>query len=165
MPAAQGQRTHSARTNLIFHEVNFGLPANWAFSATSHGKGPWDGVAGCAKREAALESLRRPEENQIQTAMDLYDFFKEKFRALQVEFISSDQISQLEDDILVERFKVAKTIKDTLGFHNFSSIPGNHQEVLVKKYSLSEEEGFSCDRLEKEVKADHKSSSGKYCIS
>ena len=126
--------------NLTFHEVDFGVPANWAFSATSHGKGPCDGVAGCAKREAALESLRRPEENQIQTAMDLYDFVKEKFRALQVEFISSDQISQLEDEILVERFEVAKTIKGTLGFHNFSSIPGNHREVLVKKYSLSEDE-------------------------
>ena len=126
--------------NLTYHEVDFGVPANWAFSATSHGKGPWDGIAGCAKREAALESLRRPLENQIQTARDLYDFVKVKFRALQVEFISSEQISELEEEILVERFKLAKTIKGTLGYHNFSSIPSNHKEVLVKKYSLSEEE-------------------------
>ena len=65
---------------------------------------------------------------------------KEKFRALQVEFISSEKISELEEEILIERFKLAKTIKGTLGYHNFSSIPNNHKEVLVKKYSLSEEE-------------------------
>ena len=54
--------------NMTYHYEDFGVVANWAFSATSHGKGPWDGVAGSAKREAALESLRSPEEDQIQTA-------------------------------------------------------------------------------------------------
>ena len=44
--------------NLTYHQDNFGVPANWSFSATSHGKGPWDGIAGCAKRETALESLQ-----------------------------------------------------------------------------------------------------------
>ena len=50
------------------------------FFATSHGKGPWDGVAGCTKREAALESLRRPLKNHIQTAVDFYNFVKEKLK-------------------------------------------------------------------------------------
>ena len=49
--------------NLTYHIDDFVIPATWSFSATSHGKGPWDGVAGCVKREAALESLRQPEEN------------------------------------------------------------------------------------------------------
>ena len=30
--------------NLTYHDVDFGVPAKWAFSATSHGKGSWDGV-------------------------------------------------------------------------------------------------------------------------
>ena len=105
--------------------------------ATSHGKGPWDGIAGCAKREAALESLRRPLDNQIQTATDFFTFVKEKFRRIQVEFVSSKFIEELEINVLVERFKNAKTIPGTLGYHSFSTIPGNNQQVKVKKYSLS----------------------------
>ena len=54
-----------------------------------------------------------------------------------MEFISSDQIQKLEEEVLLDRFKSSKTIKGTLGYHNFESIPGNNQEVKVKKYSLS----------------------------
>ena len=53
--------------NLTYHEIDFGIPADWGFSATSHGKGPWDGLAGSVKREAARESLRRPVTDQILT--------------------------------------------------------------------------------------------------
>ena len=102
--------------NMTYHFEDFGVVANWAFSATSHGKGPWDGIAGCAKREAALESLRRPEENQIQTAQDFYNFVKAKFKKLVVEFIAADDIAELEEEILEERFKAARTIPGTLGF-------------------------------------------------
>ena len=124
--------------NMTYHYEDFGVVANWAFSATSNGKGPWDGVAGSAKREAALESLRRPEENQIQTAHDFFKFVKEKFKKLVVEFIPTEDINKLEDDILEERFKAAKTIQGTLGFHNYESIPDNHKKVKVKKFSLSD---------------------------
>ena len=64
--------------NLTFHQLDFGVPANVSFSATSHGKGPWDGVAGLAKNEAALESLRRPTDNKILTAKDFLTFMKKK---------------------------------------------------------------------------------------
>ena len=126
--------------NMTYHFEDFGVVANWAFSATSHGKGPWDGIAGCAKREAALESLRRPEENQIQTAQDFYNFVKAKFKKLVVEFIAAENIAELEEEILEERFKAARTIPGTQGFHNYESIPGNHRQVKVKKFSLSNRE-------------------------
>ena len=35
--------------NLCFHEADFGVPAEWHFSATSHGKGACDGVGGTVK--------------------------------------------------------------------------------------------------------------------
>lgn len=123
--------------NMAFHEIDFGIPANLNFSATSHGKGPWDGLAGSAKREAALESLRRPTQNQILTAEDFYKFTKEKFTKIHVEFVSSEDIMKLEQEVLVERFKLAKTIKGTLGYHRFMSIPGDQSQVKVKKYGLS----------------------------
>ena len=60
--------------NLAYHASDFGVLADWSFSATSHGKGPWDGLAGSAKREAALESLRRPQDDQILTPLEFYKF-------------------------------------------------------------------------------------------
>jgi hypothetical protein len=38
--------------NLCNHDADFGLPAEWHFFATSHGKGPCDGVGGTVKRLA-----------------------------------------------------------------------------------------------------------------
>ena len=66
--------------NLANHKKDFGIDADWLFSATGHGKGPWDGLAGSAKREAALESLRRPVNDQIQTARDFFNFVKSKLK-------------------------------------------------------------------------------------
>ena len=42
--------------NLCHHESDFGLDAEWNFFATSHGKGPCDGVGGIVKRLAARAS-------------------------------------------------------------------------------------------------------------
>ena len=51
--------------NLVHHELDFNVPADRGFSATSNGKGPWDGLAGCDEQEATIESLWHPLENQI----------------------------------------------------------------------------------------------------
>ena len=44
--------------NLCHHEVDLGTKAEWHFFATSHGKGPCDGVGGTIKRAAAHASQR-----------------------------------------------------------------------------------------------------------
>ena len=123
--------------NLAYHVDDFGVQADWSFSATSHGKGPWDGLAGSVKREAALESLRRPADQQILTPEQLYEFAKEKFRSVNVQFVSSEEIESLHTEVLEERFKKAKTIKGTLGFHSYSPIPGCYDKITVKQYDLS----------------------------
>lgn len=125
--------------NLAYHVKDFGVPADWSFSATSHGKGPWDGLAGSVKREAALESLKRPLDNQILTPLEFYKFAKQKFKNVCVEFVSSEVIENLELEVLEDRFKHAKTVKGTLGFHSFSPIPGCYDSVIVKQYDLSSE--------------------------
>ena len=43
--------------NLCHHSVDFGFEAEWLFFATSHGKGPCDGVGGFLKRMATKASL------------------------------------------------------------------------------------------------------------
>ena len=112
-----------SQQNLTYHDEDFGVPAKWAFFATSHGKGPWDGVAGCAKREAALESLRHPLDYQIQTAMDFFKFVKEKFKNIQIEFVSSKEIDKLEEDILGLRIpRLSKVHKATITLNVFMEI-------------------------------------------
>ena len=98
--------------NLAEHKSDFDVEADWSFSVTGHGKGPWDGLAGSAKREAALESLRRPSTDPIQTPSEFFDFVKGKFKSVQVEFISEEKIQEVEKELLSERFKTAKTIKE-----------------------------------------------------
>ena len=68
-----------------------------------------------------MESLRRPVDNQILTPQE---FYKDTFKKVRVEFVSQEFIEDLESEVLVERFKKAKTIPGTLGFHSFSPIPG-----------------------------------------
>ena len=76
-------------------------------------------------------------DNQIQTATDFFTFVKNKFKQIEVEFVSSEFIEELEMNVLVDWFKNAKTIPGTLGYHSFNSIPGNNVQGKLKKYSLS----------------------------
>ena len=43
--------------NLCLHKDDFGVPAEWYFFGTSHGKGPCDGLGGTIKREATKASI------------------------------------------------------------------------------------------------------------
>ena len=74
--------------NLCHHSVDFGLEAEWLFFATSHGKGPCDGVGGLLKRMATKASLQRPYQDQIQTPHQLYEFAKQNVPSLNVEYFS-----------------------------------------------------------------------------
>ena len=58
--------------NLCYHQADFGVSAEWHFSATSHGKGACDGLGGTVKRLAAKASLQRPYQDQIMTPFQLY---------------------------------------------------------------------------------------------
>ena len=53
--------------SLCYHKEDFGIPAKWHFFATSHGKGPCDGVGGTVKHEAAKASLQHSYHDQIMT--------------------------------------------------------------------------------------------------
>ena len=58
--AASHYKNRKNFINLANHEADFGMPADWHFFATSHVKGPCDGVGGALKRLAARASLQRP---------------------------------------------------------------------------------------------------------
>ena len=57
--------------NLCLHKDDFGISAEWHFSATS---GACDGLGGTVKRLAARASLQRPYNDQIMTPRQLFDW-------------------------------------------------------------------------------------------
>ena len=57
--SAAQYKNYKNLTNLIFHDRDFDLQAEWHFFATSHGKNACDGVGGTIKRLAARGSLQR----------------------------------------------------------------------------------------------------------
>ena len=62
----QLHNTRIVKTFWIFATItDFEIDAEWHFFATSHGKGPCDGVGGTIKRLAAKTSLQRPYDKQI----------------------------------------------------------------------------------------------------
>ena len=58
--------------SLWLHKDDFGISAEWHFSATSHGKGACDGLGGTVKRLGARASLQRPYNDQIITPHQLF---------------------------------------------------------------------------------------------
>ena len=59
--------------NLCYHKEDFWVQAKWHFYATSHGKGPCDGIGGTIKCLAATASLQRAYHSQIMTPCQLFD--------------------------------------------------------------------------------------------
>jgi hypothetical protein len=47
--AASQYKNYKNFINLCYHENDFGVPAEWNFFATSHGKSPCDGISGTVK--------------------------------------------------------------------------------------------------------------------
>ena len=62
--------------NLTYHQSEFGLPAAWTFSSTSHGKGPVDGIGAAIKSRATRYTLKGTTEGAFLTPEELYQFTK-----------------------------------------------------------------------------------------
>ena len=100
--------------NLCFHQKDFGVLAEWHFFATSHGKGPSDGIGGTIKREATKASLQRPYREQILTPLKLFEFIRSNLHGINAKFVTGDDWN-MEEEFLFARFLLAKT---KLGLEN-----------------------------------------------
>ena len=121
--------------NLCHHREDFGIEAEWNFFATSHGKGPCDGVGGTVKRIAAKASLQRPYDEQILTAEQLYTFASENIVNIKCHF-STNKEHEEESQLLQERHLNARTIAGTQKLHHLQ--PVSLTSLKVKHYSLSD---------------------------
>ena len=122
--------------NLCHHEEDFGMPAEWHFFATSHGKGPCDGVGGTVKRLAARASLQRPYDNQILTPRQLYEFGCAEIPTVNFYYATTKEY-ELETIFLHERFQSTKTIAGTHKLHSFC--PTTSEKLEVREFSASED--------------------------
>lgn len=124
--------------NLYYHEEDYGIDAEWHFSATAHGKGPCDGVGGTFKRIAARASLQLPYDQQITTTQELYEWASKPTNLpnILVKF-SSQECYNAARAKLESRFINSKPIVGTQQIH--CVIPDNNGSLKVKEYSASEE--------------------------
>jgi hypothetical protein len=117
----------------MYHEEDFGLKAEWHFHATSHGKGPCDGIGAILKREARRASLQITNGRPILTPQDLYDWAKQTLRKTDVFFVSKVDHGTVKQK-LASRYSQAKTISSTHKMHSFVPIPGK-KELMIKTFS------------------------------
>lgn len=123
--------------NLCFHQEDFGLTAEWHFFATSHGKGPCDGIGGATKRLAMRASLQ-PGHEPITTPRLLYDWASKNIKNIKFQFFTEKQHKE-RNSFLEERYKTVKPIRGTLKLHSFNPISKN--EAIVKQFSFEREGG------------------------
>jgi len=133
--------------NLCYHEADFGMSAEWHFFATSHGKGPCDGVGGTVKRLAARASLQRPYNDQILTPRQLFEFGCSEIPTVNFHYVTVEE-HEHESELLKVRFESTRTIAGTHRLHSFRPI--SLDELEVRDFSLSADkriERVSCESL------------------
>lgn len=113
--------------NLLYHEEDFGIKAEWNFFATAHGKGACDGIGGCVKRSAYRASLQN---KTIVTSRKLYEWAREFFKKIEFEYCSLDEYEKHKKH-LESRFSNAKTIKGTRQYHRFKPFDKKNLECKI----------------------------------
>lgn len=120
--------------NLMNHQKDFGIRAEWHCHATAHGKNSCDGIGATFKKEAARASLIVAPKNAILSAKALYDWGKEYSKKSKTEvFYYSKQDYDKITRKLNKRFKSAVAVPDISKSHSFVLLPNGQFEV--KRYS------------------------------
>ena len=120
--------------NLLHHEEDFDLQAEWNFFATSHGKNACDGIGGTLKRSVARTSLQRPLENQILTPLDFFNYCNKNMKHITMFYTPTKEVENSKE-FLTPRFARTHTIQRTQKYHRF--VPINKKSMQVFQVSKS----------------------------
>ncbi len=82
--------------NMTLHEHDFGIPAEWHFYATSHGKSACDGLGGTVKRLVTRASLQRPLHDQILTPLKMFDWAKSNILGMNFVFVTNKEYNDIQ---------------------------------------------------------------------
>lgn len=124
--------------NLVYHEDDFGVVAEWHFNVTAHGKGPWDGIGATFKREAARASLLAKPTEAILNSKSLFGWGKNYFKTISVQYYSKVDHQKMQRH-LKKRFSNAPAVPEIQKSHCFTVLPG--KKLFVKKYSRASDGG------------------------
>ncbi len=95
--------------NLSFHQTDFGVHAIWTFSATSHGKGPVDGLGAAIKSTATRYLMRHGPEEAFKSAKEFYEFSKHRQELskspIELLYAESKEVLQLHEERNVNRWR------------------------------------------------------------
>ena len=122
--------------NICHHEEDFGLSALWNFFATSHGKGPCDGIGGTVKRLASLESLKRVKGNYILSAKQMYNYCQSKIEKITFFYIPKREMEEIERPLMDLRFEGGETVPGTQSYHQFYAL--DKGTIAYKRLSLDD---------------------------
>lgn len=120
--------------NLLQHEEDFGVPAEWHYFATSHGKGPSDGLGGTTKRLAARASLQLPPEDQIQTPRQFFSWVTQNITGINFAFVAAEDMKDIEK-AQKRRFRNAPSVSGIRSFH--AAVPQSRDSLAMRITSLS----------------------------
>lgn len=88
--------------NLWFHEADFGMPAEWHYHATSHGKSACDGITGRVKRLVHQHSLQATKpEDLITNAKDMAKWLEINVTGVTTVFVPSAEVVAHELELMV----------------------------------------------------------------
>ncbi|XP_034237312.1 uncharacterized protein LOC117642836 [Thrips palmi] len=132
--------------NLSYHEQDFfGIKAEWHFFATSHGKGPSDGVGGAIKRCAARASIQG---TLISTPLEMYKWAKDAMPTMNVCYVSTQEVIEAQA-FLAPRFNRALQINQIRSHHRF--LPVSVGELVASRFSSSDESVFAPAELIRKI--------------
>lgn len=144
--AASQYKNRYNLVNLLYHEEDFQIKAEWHYFATSHGKGPSDGLGGLIKRLISRANLQLPPDKQIQTPEQLHRWAKDNIQGINCHFVSDKQIRKTEIK-LSKRFKHALPVQGIRGCH--AAVPTSNEVLRVKRLSsFTEGENFRLKNLD-----------------
>ena len=128
---------------------DYGIEATWNFWATSHGKGPWDGIGkrflisawfylkfyigGQIKR---CTNNAISQEKNIRKPKDVFLYAKETFKKINIHWVPKEIIEN-EAIRVQSRFDSARLISGTQKLHSYEPISENM--IRVKKHTSSSE--------------------------
>ncbi|KAJ8676819.1 hypothetical protein QAD02_012606 [Eretmocerus hayati] len=138
--ASQHFKNKSNFANLVAHEKDFGVVAEWHFHATAHGKGACDGIGAKLKRGAKQASLQCSSQYHILTPQSLFEWAKKYCKETEVFFSGKEVYEQVKDELKMRFDMHTDPIPGTLQSHAF--IPTSDGLLMFKKYSLASEHIF-----------------------
>ena len=129
---------------VCYHEEDFGMPCEWVFFATAHGKSACDGLGGTTKRLTTRASLQRTIDNQITCAQEMFEFCTLEIKGIEFYFIEKEDMRLLRDEnsFLSKRFDPTNLyyLPGTKSFHHFT--PLSTEEMGVKRVSTDQQFEF-----------------------